>query len=116
METVCEQINKKFKRSVELYKQARELFPYGTQLFSRRPELYALWQAPISIILSEVGLPLARNAMSTLAALGSALRSAVDELYARPTGLLLVGYAELALGVTLLWTRVVFRRWQHVIR
>jgi len=76
----------------------------------------ALWQAPIRIILSEVGLPLARNAPSALTALGSALRSVVDELYARPTGLLLLGYAILALAVTLLWTRVVFRRWQHVIQ
>ncbi|MBN2455008.1 MAG: aminotransferase class III-fold pyridoxal phosphate-dependent enzyme [Sedimentisphaerales bacterium] len=47
MEIVWGQINKKFNGSVELYKRARELFPYGTQLFSRRPELYALGQAPI---------------------------------------------------------------------
>lgn len=37
----------KFNRSAELYQQARRLFPYGTQLFSRRPELGAFGQAPI---------------------------------------------------------------------
>ena len=37
----------KFKRSNELYRQAKHLFPYGTQLFSRRPELGAFGQAPI---------------------------------------------------------------------
>ena len=37
----------KFKHSGELYRQAKHLFPYGTQLFSRRPELGAFGQAPI---------------------------------------------------------------------
>lgn len=39
--------NSEYKRSIELYKQAKQLFPYGTQLFSRRPELGALGQAPV---------------------------------------------------------------------
>ncbi|MEN8193645.1 MAG: aspartate aminotransferase family protein [Bacteroidota bacterium] len=39
--------NSKFKLSAELYEQAKQLFPYGTQLFSRRPELGAYGQAPI---------------------------------------------------------------------
>ncbi|HBG26089.1 MAG: hypothetical protein A2Y10_00415 [Planctomycetes bacterium GWF2_41_51] len=39
--------NNKFQKSFELYKQAQQLFPYGTQLFSRRPELGPFGQAPI---------------------------------------------------------------------
>ena len=40
-------LNQKYKQSSELCKQAKQLFPYGTQLFSRRPELGAYGQAPI---------------------------------------------------------------------
>ena len=40
-------VNPKFKNSFELYRKAEKLFPYGTQLFSRRPELAAFGQAPI---------------------------------------------------------------------
>jgi predicted anti-sigma-YlaC factor YlaD len=71
--------------------------------------LIVLWQAPMRIILSEVAIPLARSAVATRAALGRALRSALDELSLRPTGLFLLGYAVLALGLTLLWTRIVFQ-------
>lgn len=39
--------NSKYKYSSKLYGEARKLFPYGTQLFSRRPELGALGQTPI---------------------------------------------------------------------
>ena len=39
--------NPKFKKSFELYDQARQRFPYGTQLFSRRPELGPFGQAPV---------------------------------------------------------------------
>ena len=41
------QLSSKFKESLRLYQQACELFPYGTQLFSRRPELGPFGQAPI---------------------------------------------------------------------
>jgi anti-sigma factor RsiW len=75
-----------------------------------------LWQAPLRIILSDVGLPLVGKALFTLGALGKALRSAAFELAARPTGLLLLGYVILALGLTLLWTRVAFRRREHVLQ
>jgi glutamate-1-semialdehyde 2,1-aminomutase len=37
----------KFERSGKLYRQAQELFPFGVQLFSRRPELGPLGHAPI---------------------------------------------------------------------
>ncbi len=36
-----------YKHSIELYKKAKQLFPYGTQLFSRTPELVAYGYAPI---------------------------------------------------------------------
>ncbi len=39
--------NPRFGRSLALYEEACRLFPYGTQLFSRRPELGAFGQAPI---------------------------------------------------------------------
>lgn len=39
--------NQKYKKSFELYGQAQRVFPYGTQLFSRRPELGPFGQAPI---------------------------------------------------------------------
>jgi len=39
--------NPKFQKSMHYYGEAVELFPYGTQLFSRRPELGPLGQAPI---------------------------------------------------------------------
>ena len=71
--------------------------------------LIVLWQAPMRIILSEVAIPLARSTVAALAALGRALRSAAGEL-SRPTGLFLLGYAIVAWGLTLLWTRIVFQR------
>jgi predicted anti-sigma-YlaC factor YlaD len=78
--------------------------------------LIALWQEPIRIALSAVGLPLARNILTIVAALASTLRSALYELSTRPTGLILLGYAMLAFGLTLLWTHVVFRRREHVLQ
>ena len=39
--------NPKFQKSFDIYKQAPQFFPYGTQLFSRRPELGPFGQAPI---------------------------------------------------------------------
>ncbi len=37
----------KFEKSGRLYRKALELFPYGTQLFSRKPELGALGYGPV---------------------------------------------------------------------
>ena len=39
--------NSKFRESANVYKVAGELFPYGTQLFSRRPELGPFGQGPV---------------------------------------------------------------------
>ena len=39
--------NPRFKKSLELYDKAVELFPFGTQLLSRSPQLGPLGQAPI---------------------------------------------------------------------
>lgn len=41
------ELNSKFKKSFEFYNTAQNCFPYGTQLFSRRPELGPFGQAPI---------------------------------------------------------------------
>ena len=43
----CATSDPKYARSMELYSQAERLFPYGTQLFSRRPELGPFGHAPI---------------------------------------------------------------------
>ena len=40
-------MNSRYQKSNKLYQEALDLFPYGTQLFSRRPELGAFGQAPI---------------------------------------------------------------------
>jgi len=39
--------NPRFRRSLELYDRAMQLFPYGTQLWSRSPRLGPFGQAPI---------------------------------------------------------------------
>lgn len=41
------EMNARYQKSFELYAQAIDLFPYGAQLFSRRPELGAFGQTPI---------------------------------------------------------------------
>ena len=40
-------LNPKYRYSFEIYQKAGIFFPYGSQLFSRRPELGAYGQAPI---------------------------------------------------------------------
>lgn len=40
-------MNPKYQKSFDLYDKAKEYFPYGTQLFSRRPELSSYGEAPI---------------------------------------------------------------------
>jgi len=68
-----------------------------------------LWRAPMRIIWSSVVLPVSRNASSVLPALTRAVASAAYELATRPSTLLVLGYALLAVGLTVLWTRIVFR-------
>ena len=75
-----------------------------------------LWRAPMRIIWSSVVLPVSRNASSVLPALTRAVASAAYELATRPSTLLVLGYALLAVGLTVLWTRIVFRPRQHVWR
>ena len=48
-------LSPKFRESSRLYQHAQELFPYGTQLFSRRPELGPIGQAPIYFSRSKHG-------------------------------------------------------------
>jgi glutamate-1-semialdehyde 2,1-aminomutase len=40
-------VSSNYSHSLDIYQQAKQLFPYGTQLFSRRPELGTYGQAPI---------------------------------------------------------------------
>jgi len=70
-----------------------------------------LWQPLIRIALFGAGLSLLNDVLSVLAVLGKALWSVAYALSAGPTWLALLGYAALALGLLMLWTRIVFRRW-----
>ncbi|MBN1437219.1 MAG: aminotransferase class III-fold pyridoxal phosphate-dependent enzyme [Sedimentisphaerales bacterium] len=44
---MSQNVNARYKKSLELYSKAEKLFPYGTQLWSRSPHLVAYGQAPI---------------------------------------------------------------------
>ncbi len=76
--------------------------------------IVVLWRAPLEVLWTAVGLPLARNGLSMAGVLLNALYALAKELSKRPTALILFGYAVLAFGLTLLWTQVVFRRGQRV--
>jgi anti-sigma factor RsiW len=73
-----------------------------------------LWQPLIRIVVLDVLQPLAAKALSILTTLAQALYSVIHELSVRPTWLLLLGYALLALGLTVLWAHVVLRRREPV--
>ncbi len=70
----------------------------------------ALWQPLIRIVVLDVLRPLVAKALSILVILAQALYAVIHELSMRPTWLLLLGYALLALGLTVLWAHVVLRR------
>jgi hypothetical protein len=63
----------------------------------------------------DVGLSLGRNAQAFVTVLGEALWPVVYALLTRPAGLLVLGYAVLAMTLAGFWTRVVFRRWSRVL-
>ena len=75
---------------------------------------FALWQPLMRVALLDMGLALVNGIVSLLAALAKALRAAARALSAEPTWLLLFGYGLLALGLTMLWARVVLRGWRRV--
>jgi anti-sigma factor RsiW len=75
----------------------------------------ALWQPLIRVAVLDVGLPLLRDTLSLLATLGRALWSGVYAISTRPTWLLFFSYALFALGLAILWTRVVLRGWRHAL-
>ena len=76
--------------------------------------LVMLWRAPLQILWTAVGLPLARNTLAIARVLLNALYAVASEMSGRPTALMLFAYAILAVGLMLLWTQVVFRRGQQV--
>jgi predicted anti-sigma-YlaC factor YlaD len=65
-------------------------------------------------VLVNVVLSLGQSALAFVTVLGKALWPVVYAVLARPTGLLVLGYAALAGALAALWTRVVLRRWSHV--
>jgi len=73
-----------------------------------------LWQRLIRIVVLDVLQPLAAKALSILVILAQALYAVIRELSMRPTWLLLLGYALLALGLIVLWAHVALRRREPV--
>lgn len=67
-------------------------------------------------VLMDVGLSLGQNALAFLTVLGKALRPVIYAVVTRPAGLLVLGYAVLAVALAAFWTRVVLRRWSHVVQ
>ena len=78
--------------------------------------LVLLWQPSFRAVLLDVALPMANSLLSILAVLGKALCSVGYALATRPAALLVLGYAVLALALTMFWTRMVFRRWERVLQ
>jgi len=70
-----------------------------------------LFEPALQAVLVDIGLSLLSSALAILSVLGRALWTVVYALVTRPTVLLLVGYALLAVVLAGFWTRVVFRRW-----
>lgn len=71
----------------------------------------ALVDPSMHTMLVEVVLSLGRNAVAIVTVLGKAVWSVAYAVLTRPAGLLVLGYALLAMALAALWTRVVFRRW-----
>jgi len=74
-----------------------------------------LWQPSARVLALEVAPSLLETAWTILLVLGRALGSVLYALSRRPTWLLLPGYVIVALGITLLWTRVLQRLRQPVM-
>jgi predicted anti-sigma-YlaC factor YlaD len=78
--------------------------------------LFAILVDPsMRTVLVDLGLSLGRNALAFVTVLGKALWPIVYALLTRPAGLLVLGYAVLAMALAGFWTRVVFRRWSRVL-
>lgn len=78
--------------------------------------LIVLWRPLIRVVVFDVGLSLVHEIMSIVAVLGKAVYSITYALSVQSAWLLVLGYAVLALGLTVLWVHIVFRRWRHVLQ
>ena len=77
--------------------------------------LFAVLVDPsLHTVLADMAVSLGRNALAFVTVLGKALRTVVYAVVTRPAGLLILGYAVLAVALVGFWTRVVLRRWGHV--
>jgi predicted anti-sigma-YlaC factor YlaD len=65
-------------------------------------------------ILADLILSVGQNTLAFVTVLGKALWSVVYAVVTRPAGLLVLGYAALAVALAGFWTRVVLRRWGRV--
>jgi len=78
--------------------------------------LFAVLVDPsVRTVLVNVVLSLGQNALALVTVLGKALWRVVYAVLTSPAALLVVGYAVLAVAVAAFWTRVVLRRWSHVL-
>jgi predicted anti-sigma-YlaC factor YlaD len=75
-----------------------------------------LVDSSLRTVLVDVVLSLGQNVLAFVTVLGKALWSVVYAVLTSPAGLLVLGYAVLAAALAALWTRVVFRRWSHVLQ
>jgi anti-sigma factor RsiW len=66
-------------------------------------------------VLVDVALSLGQNALAFLTVLGKALWAVVYAVFTSPAVLLVLGYAALGVALAAFWTRVVLRRWSHVL-
>jgi len=76
--------------------------------------LFAVLSEPaLQAVLVDMGVSLLQSVLAVVSVLGKAVWAITYALATRPTGLLLVGYALLALTLAAFWTRALFRRWGY---
>jgi anti-sigma factor RsiW len=73
------------------------------------------WGAELRFLLFDVGLPVADSLCTAAAVLRDALWSASHALLTRPTVLLLISHAVLAMALAAIWTCVVMRQWNYAL-
>jgi len=78
--------------------------------------LVLVWRPSPQVVVFDLLIPLLKSVLSTLVVLGRACWSVVQALLTQEASPLLLACGVLALALTVLWTRVVFRCWGPVAR
>jgi predicted anti-sigma-YlaC factor YlaD len=76
--------------------------------------LVLVWRPSPQVVVFDLAIPLLKSVLSTLLVLGRACWSVVQAVLTQEAPPQLLAYGVLALALTMLWTRVVFRRWGSV--